>query len=91
MAALAQVASPFEETVTSVVKPTVAPAVHATQFAGIGTSVAGDALQWPVAVNCTDEPFAVAVAGLMLSDSSSRLPVPHPAISSTAAASGHTS
>lgn len=87
LAPLAQAASPVDETVTSVVG--TPPVVHAPQVAGSGVTVVGDWLQCPVAVNCTDE--LLAVAGVMLSDCSSRLPVAHPAIASAAAASGHAS
>lgn len=74
MAVLPHVASPAEETATSVDGP---PAVvQAPQVAGCGVTAIGDWLQWPVAVNCTGVPLALAVAGLTLSDCSSRLPLP---------------
>lgn len=82
MAPLAHVARPVEETVTSVVGP-AASTEQAPQVAGIGVSVMGAWLQCPVAVNCTVDPFAVAEAGLTLSDCNCRGPAPsaHPAIS----------
>jgi hypothetical protein len=52
-----------------------------------GVTVVGIRLQWLVAVNCTAEPPALVLAGLMLRDSSCRLPAEHPAI--TIAAPGN--
>lgn len=84
---LLHVASPVEETVTSVVGTLAV--VHAPHVAAIGVSVIGVALQWPVAVNCTGVPFALAIAGLTLSDCSSRGPLlpPQPLAINAAAAS----
>jgi hypothetical protein len=84
---LAQAASPVVETMTSLVG-VESTSVHAPQVALCGVTVIGDVLQWPVAVNCTAEPFALVVAGLMLRDSNCRLPAMHPAI--TIAAAGNT-
>jgi hypothetical protein len=65
--------------------------VHALHVAGSGVTMVGGWLQCPVAVNWTGEPLAVAVAGLMLSVCSSRLPVPHPAIARAATGRSHAS
>jgi len=84
VAPLAQVAWPVVETVTSLVG-VGSTSVHAPQVALWGMTVAGAMLQWPVAVNCTAEPFALIAEGLTLRDSSCRFPETHPTMNIAAA------